>query len=300
MAEFLEWGGAAWLDAGVQDTTCWVTGAGGLIGSALMRSSARPAGWRVVGLTRGELELTDVAAVEARFRADEPQVLVHCAAMSRSPQCQAEPDLAWRWNVEVTGLLAGLFAGRRMLFLSTDLVFDGTEGGYREEAVVRPLSRYAETKVAAEGLVLRDPRHLVVRTSLNHGDSPGGDRAFNEEMERAWAQGRRLKLFVDEFRSPIPAEGTARALWDLARLEVGGILHVAGGERLSRWEIGQLLAGGRGAACPMEPGSLKEYVGPPRAPDTSLDSGRAERLLGYRLPRYGEWVRSQRTGGGNA
>jgi dTDP-4-dehydrorhamnose reductase len=101
-------------------------------------------------------------------------------------------------------------------------------------------------------------------------------------------------LFTDEFRTPIPAVCTARALLELLGQEVDGILHIAGSERLSRWEIGQALSGSfLGMDCPMEPGSLKEYVGAPRSPDTSLDCRRAQALLSFELPRYSEWLRGQ-------
>jgi dTDP-4-dehydrorhamnose reductase len=272
---------------------CWVTGAAGLIGGTLLRSPGIPPGWEAVALHRGELELTDFAAVERRFEREQPAALIHCAAMSRSPQCQAEPAKARSWNVDVTRHLAGLFGGRRMIFLSTDLVFDGQRGGYREDAGVAPLSFYAETKVEAEQWVLRDAGHLVVRTSLNHGWSATGDRGFNEEMVKAWRAGKTLKLFRDEFRSPIPAEHTARALWELLAQECCGILHLAGSQRLSRWEIGCALAAAlrsTGLLCGMEEGSLREYQGAARPPDTSLDSSRAQALLGFRIPGYAEWL----------
>ncbi len=248
----------------------------------------------LVPLRRSDLELTDFGAVEQRFGLDQPDAVIHCAAMSKSPQCQSDPAGARLWNVEVTRHLAGLFTGRRMLFLSTDLVFDGQSGGYDEKASVNPLSFYAETKVEAEQAVLRDPGQLVIRTSLNHGTSPTGDRGFNEEMALGWRAGRKFKLFTDEFRTPIPAVTTARALLELLVQQVDGILHVAGAERLSRWEIGQVLAASLpGLDCPMEPGSLKEYVGAPRSPDTSLDCRRAQSLLSFPLPRYPAWLRAQ-------
>lgn len=270
---------------------CWVTGAGGLIGGHLIRSPVIPRGWVVIALHRGLLELTDFREVERRFALEQPDAIIHCAAMSRSPQCQREPELARRWNVEVTRHLADLFAGRRMVFLSTDLVFDGKQGGYREDAAVGPLSLYAETKVEAETWVLRDPRHLVVRTSLNHGASVTGNRGFNEEMIHAWRAGQTLTLFRDEFRCPIPADFTAQALWELTAQPVGGLLHVAGSQRMSRWEIGCALASTlEDVDCRMEPGSLADYVGAPRAPDTSLDCSKAQGLLGFRLPAYGHWL----------
>lgn len=271
--------------------TCWVTGAGGLIGHALITSRWRSRDWEAVALERSALDLTDEAAVSRRFEAEQPDAVIHCAAMSRSPACQREPERAQRVNVEATRHLARLFAGRPMVFLSTDLVFDGRQAPYREDAATGPLSVYARTKADAEGLVLEDPVHLVVRTSLNHGTSPTRDRGFNEDMERAWAEGRSLSLFVDEFRCPLGAEVTARALWRLLEVGARGIVHVAGRERLSRWEIGCLLAGGDARRRALvQTASLKDFPGAPRSPDTTLDVSRAEALMGWALPRYSEWL----------
>ena len=272
--------------------TVWITGAGGLIGSYLVRSAPRFAPEaRVAALTRDRLDLTDASAVRATFRLQAPQLVIHCAALSRSPECQANPVLARKLNVEVTGLLAELAANIPLFFLSSDLVFDGRKGNYDEAARVNPLSMYAETKVAAERVMLANPKHTVIRTSLNGGTSPTGDRGFNEEMRRAWQAGQTLRLFTDEFRSPIAAEETARAIWELAARSRPGLYHVGGSERLSRWEIGQLLAARWPQLNPrIEPGSLKEYRGAPRAPDTSLNCAKVQQLLSFPLPSLTQWL----------
>ena len=229
--------------------------------------------------------------MEVKFRRQNPQLVIHCAALSRSPDCEANPTLARRINVEVTALLAKLAAEIPFVFLSTDLVFDGRAGHYEESAAANPLGVYAETKVAAEQIVLANPNHTIVRTSLNGGASPTGDRGFNEQMRRAWRAGQTLRLFTDEFRSPISAEVTAHAIWELVALNRAGLYHVAGSERLSRWQIGQLLAARWPVLNPkIEPGSLKEYAGAPRAPDTSLNCAKAQKLLSFSLPGLTEWL----------
>ena len=272
----------------------WVTGAGGLIGNYLVQTAPQFApGWAVRGLTRNQLDLADFAAVARAFRADAPALVIHCAALSKSPACQADPALAWRLNVEVTTCLAELAADIPLIFFSTDLIFDGRKGGYIETDAPNPLSVYGETKAAAEAVVLRNRRHAVVRTSLNGGVSPTGDRGFNEEMRRMFRAGQVLNLFTDEFRSPLPAVVTARAVWELAAQGVRGIYHVAGRQRLSRWEIGRLIA----ARCPelqpqLRAGSLKEYRGAPRAPDTTLDCTNAQQRLSFPLPGLAEWLTS--------
>jgi dTDP-4-dehydrorhamnose reductase len=270
----------------------WITGAGGLIGSYLVRSAPRFApDAAVAALTRDRLELTDASAVRAAFRLRHPQLIIHCAALSKSTECEANPALARKLNVEVSALLAELAADIPLFFLSTDLVFDGRTGNYDETAAVNPLSVYAETKAAAEQIILANPKHTIIRMSLNGGTSPAGDRGFNEQMRRAWQAGQTLRLFTDEFRSPIAAEVTARAIWELAARNEPGLYHVAGSERLSRWQIGQLLSARWPELKPgIEAASLKEYAGAPRAPDTSLNCAKAQKLLSFRLPGLTEWL----------
>jgi dTDP-4-dehydrorhamnose reductase len=245
----------------------------------------------VLGLTRVQLDLTDLPAVSRRFAEDRPQLVIHCAALSKSPECQADPAGAWKINMEATRALADLSAAIPLIFFSTDLIFDGQKGRYVETDSPHPLSVYADTKLAAEEIVLRNPNHSVVRTSLNGGTSPRGDRGFNEEMRRAWQAGKTLKLFIDEFRCPIPAAVTARAVWELAARGAPGLYHLAGAERLSRWQIGQLLAARWPELNPkIRKGSLREYEGPPRSPDTSLDCGKIQKLLSFPLPGLTDWL----------
>lgn len=251
--------------------------------------------WQPHGLTRQDVDLTDFAAVRRRFDAERPKLIIHCAALSKSPACQANPPLARKLNVELTQFLAELAANVPFVFFSTDLVFDGAKGAYVETDALNPLSVYADTKAAAERIVAQHSRHLIVRTSLNGGTSPTGDRGFNEELRRAWQQGRIVRLFTDEFRSPIAATETARCVWELLAAGATGLFHLAGGERLSRWRIGELLAARWPQLNPrLEPASLREYHGAPRPPDTSLNCAKAEHLLGTPLPRFGDWLAAHR------
>lgn len=250
-------------------------------------------GFDVIGLTHEDLDLTDFTAVQRQFDAEQPSLIIHCAAISKSPDCQANPQLARKVNADATAHLAGLAKRARFVFFSSDLVFDGKKGNYTESDAVNPLSVYAETKVAAEQIVLGNPIHTVVRTSLNSGASPKGTRAYNEELLAAWRRGQTVKLFHDEYRCPIPAVATARATWGLAASGAAGMFHLTGSERLSRLEIGKLLAArhpeieARFEAC-----SLKEYAGAPRAADTSLSCAKIQKLLSFPLPCLTDWLQA--------
>jgi len=268
----------------------WITGANGLIGNYLVQTVPR-FDRRVRALTRADFDLLDFAAVEREFQKDKPQLVIHCAAISTVGEAQKNPSLARRVNVAVTKLLAELAAEIQFVFFSTDLIFDGRKGNYTETDAPNPVHIYGETKVAAEEIVLKNPRHLVVRTSLNGGISRAGNRGFNEQLRRSLQTGQGMTLFTDEFRSPVPAIETARAVWELVEKNCAGIYHVAGAEKLSRWQIGELLVK-RWPEIPtkIQAGSAKDFAGAPRALDTSLNIAKVQKVLSAPLPGMGEWL----------
>jgi dTDP-4-dehydrorhamnose reductase len=271
----------------------WITGSNGLIGNYLVQTAPQYAPqWHLRALTRGDFDLLDFAAVEREFRRDRPQLIIHCAAVTQVNEAQKDPELARRINVELTRFLAELAAEAAFIFFSTDLVFDGRKGNYAETDAPNPLHVYGETKAAAEQAVLKNPRHLVIRTSLNGGISRAGNRAFNEQFRRSLREaGSGMTLFTDEFRCPIPAVETARAVWDLAGKSAAGLYHVAGAEKMSRLQIGRLLVPRwPEVTAEIKSGSAREFPGPARALDTSLDISKVQKVLARPLPGLGEWL----------
>ncbi len=270
----------------------WVTGSQGLIGNTICLVGARDfAEFDFVPMPRDRLELTSPGSIRSAFRAVPPAGVIHCAAISQSPVCQSSPALAEQVNTEATKCLHELAEEVPFIFFSTDLVFDGRKGDYKEEDSPNPLGVYADTKARAEAYVLRNPHHTVVRTSLNAGISPSGNRSFVEEIRRALLQGKTLRLFTDEFRCPIPVEATALAVLSLLRQGSGGIFHVAGADRLSRYEIGVHTARMLGVdASRIVPGTRKDYQGEPRPEDTSLNCSKLEQFLGTPTPSFTAWV----------
>jgi dTDP-4-dehydrorhamnose reductase len=258
--------------AGENKPLAWITGANGLIGNYLVQTAPQYVPrWRVRALTREQFDLLDFAAVRREFQKEKPQLIIHCAAITSVAEAQKNPDLARRVNVEATKLLAELAAEIPFVLFSTDLIFDGRKGNYAETDPANPLHIYGETKVAAEEVVLKNPRHLVTRTSINYGASRAGSRSFNEQLR--------------------PAVETARAVWELAEKGCAGIFHVAGVEKLSRWQIGQLLVKRwPEIKTKIESGSAKDFPGAPRALDTSLDISKVQKILSAPLPGLTEWL----------
>ena len=270
-----------------------LTGASGQLGGYLLREIAKD-GAPVVAWSRSrsgplfgvELQPVDLTAtdkVAEAFRRAAPTTVIHAGAMTGVGECRRDPERAHRVNTHGTAFLADLAeqAGARFLFVSTDLVFDGEKGCYREEDKPAPLSIYGRTKLAAEAAVLAVPRGIVLRVSLLFGPSIVGRSYFFDEQVAALRLGRPLNLFRDEWRTPLSLATAARAVLATVRSDIVGLLHLGGPERISRLEMGRRLATYLGvdpsviAAVPRSSAPATE----PRPRDTSLDSSRWRELF---------------------
>lgn len=273
-----------------------ITGASGQLGGYLLRELAGK-GLAVVawsGSRRGDLfgfplrpvDLADPKIVEREFSLASPTHVIHAGAVTRLADAHRDPEWADRVNHGGTTTLtnAASARGAGLFFISTDLVFDGCQGDYREDDPANPLSMYGRTKAAAEKAVLRYGLHTVVRVSLLFGPTVIGRQSFFDEQVAALRQGRRVSLFEDEWRTPLSYQTAARSLLALVAQDRppvgaangGGIIHLGGPERLSRVEMGGRLADHLGCnRSAIMPATRESASGPePRPRDTSLDCSR--------------------------
>ena len=178
-------------------------------------------------------------------------------------------DDEWSTNVEGSECVARALAGMRLIHLSTDLVFDGSRGRYREGDPTGPVNSYGRSKAEAElRVAAAHPAATIARTSLLYGGPEPGPQ------ERLAREGS--TFYVDEIRSPVRVGDLADALVELLPLEVPGPLHLGGEDDLSRFDFAVALG-----ADPER--SERAYTTPERAPDVSLDSSRARAMLRTRL-----------------
>ncbi len=175
----------------------------------------------------------------------------------------------WSTNVDGAAAVASAAAGRRLVHVSSDLVFDGRRGRYTEDDGPAPVSAYGRSKVEAERRVAElAPGATIVRTSLIYGGPEPGPQ------ERLAREGTRF--FVDEIRSPVQVGDLADAILELLTIDRAGVLHLGGADDISRYDFALLLGA--------DPGSIERaHTTPDRASDVSLDSSRAARLLAIRL-----------------
>jgi dTDP-4-dehydrorhamnose reductase len=191
--------------------------------------------------------------------------------------CEEEPERAGRCNTEASIEIARV-AGRLgipLVFVSTDQVFDGAGGWYAESAETSPVNTYGHTKADAERLILQEcPTAVVVRLALVIGSSTSARPSGSDQVLRALATGIPPSLFTDEFRTPIHVVDAARIIADLALVhDRPRILHLAGPDRVSRYELGQYLARAAGLdASAIRTGTRSDVKATPRPADVSLDT----------------------------
>lgn len=273
-----------------------ITGASGHLGRRLVQAASL-AGHEVFAWTsphRGSLlgnskahytpvELTIPEQVAEAFWQARPMAIIHAAALSTIADCYRDPVRAFRINAEATRQLVGLcVAGvSRLIYVSTDLVFDGKLGQYREDSFTKPLSIYGKSKLDGERAVLHHPGHLVARVSWLVGRGPADRPTFLDQMIASLQQRQPISLFTDEYRSPLGIDAVAQALISLASRDVSGVLHLGGPERLSRYDMGCILAKllevDSGLVTPALQCSIKTPE--PRPSDVSLNSNRWRHLM---------------------
>src|SRR5262249_2317853 len=135
---------------------------------------------------------------------------------------------------------------RRLLFTSSDLVFDGSKSWYREDDPAEPVLEYGRTKRSAEPAVLAVPRGLVARLSLPFGPPRFRRPRFFDRTLVPLGQGEPQSFFEDEFRTPVDYLTAATILTRLVESGATGIIHVGGPERLSRFDLMRQVAIARG------------------------------------------------------
>ena len=175
----------------------------------------------------------------------KPTVVIHTAAISNLDDCEKDHKLAQRINVEATETIANWSKknNAKFIFTSSDMVFDGKRGNYREDDFVNPLSFYGQTKVQCEQKISQmNFNSVIVRVALTYGFGISKQNTFFEKMISSIKNKESVSLFCDQFRTPILVNNLAEAILELAENEFFGILNLSGGDRMSRWDFGLLAS----------------------------------------------------------
>lgn len=285
------------IAAHTQRPTLWITGISGFLGWHLAQVAAPH--WHIYGTyhrqslqlpaglagTTAALDLRNFDAVTAALETCQPAAVIHTAALSKPNACQQQPEASYAINVTATEHLARCCAaaGIPLVFTSSNVVFNGQSPPYREADSTRPVNLYGKQKAEAEQRLLdAHPRAVVCRLPLMFGPATPTASSFLQNFLAKLRSGQRLNLFTDEYRMPAHARAIAAGLLLALRHPGLGLLHLAGADRLSRYDMGQLLVNiWQITTANIHPCRQADVPMPaPRPPDLSMDTAKAQRL-GY-------------------
>lgn len=230
-----------------------VTGAAGLLGQHLVKELLIKSNILAIDKSENPFEetadfrylqadLLEWQNIESELQTFTPDIIFNCAAYTDVDGCEANKSLADKLNV---GLVANLisFSSGKIIHYSTDYVFDGQNGPYGESDPVNPLGYYGKTKLQSEEVLKKSNRpYLIIRSNVLYGRAKNVRPNFITWLIDRLKENEKAQLVTDQFNNPISAGNLAAASIEAAESDISGILHIAGPDYFSRYDIGKIVA----------------------------------------------------------
>lgn len=269
----------------------FITGASGLFGSRLAELAFSRGNEVYSGYLHNEpaagtavrFDLLDKEGISDSISQLKPDVIVHSAALTDVDRCERERDLAFKINVEGTRSVADAAqkAGSFLIYISTDYVFDGERGMYRESEKTNPLSYYGLTKMLAEQYC----QGCIARTCVIYGNRPASGKVnFALWLLDSLRAGKEVRAVLDQFITPTLNTNLAAMVLEAAERRLLGVYHLAGATRISRYDYARKLAQAFELDCSLIlPSEMKDLNWTAKRPkDSSLDTTKAREMLANR------------------
>ena len=267
-----------------------VTGASGLLGCKLVKALSE--GYEVIpthnthpihpGSVR--MDIVDGDEVARVLSEVKPKLVVHTAAETNVDKCETSRELAWSINAEGTRNVAEACGkkGVKLVYVSTDYVFDGEKGLYREEDEAKPVNYYGVTKLKGEEFVREFCEDFIIaRTSVLYGWHSSRVN-FATWVIDSLRNGKRISVVEDHYNSPTLADDLAEIILRIVGMDLAGAYHVAGSERISRYDfamkIAEVFGFDRSLITPVRMKDLRVWIAQ-RPRDSSLSVDKAKREL---------------------
>ena len=235
-----------------------------------------------------QMDITNPSQVSAIFQEYLPSAVIHTAAITNVDYCESNISECKEVNVAATNILfhAAQSINAQLIALSTDFVFDGVRGNYKETDAPNPLSVYARSKLAAEQLlqVSNYKNWAIVRTIIVFGEGSNLSRSnIVLWAKEALSSGKELNIIDDQFRAPTWADDLAWACIRIAMMKKKGMFHISGPETFSIYDLVLRVA----KSCGLETESLNKTTSESlnqaakRPPKTGFDLTKARKEIGY-------------------
>jgi len=288
-----------------------VTGANGLLGQTLImqllekkykvtgtgRGPTRLVAAALEGYTYMDIDITDGPAISGFIVEEKPDLIVHAAAMTQVDQCELNKQECYNVNVTATRFIidAAKIVGAKLVYVSTDFVFDGRGGPYSEEDVPAPVNYYGSTKLVAEHAVMESGLHwAIARTILVYGTSPSAGRVNIVGWVKAkLEQSLPINMVTDQVRTPTFVKDLARGIVLIIEKDATGIYHLSGEEQMTPYEMAVETARFFGLDTSLVKESASPDIRQPaiRPPKTGFNIGKAKKELGFRPVSFSEGLR---------
>jgi dTDP-4-dehydrorhamnose reductase len=278
-----------------------VTGSNGLLGQKLVHKLAQDPEVDLIAISRGvnrckvkenyqyfPVDITDKPALKQLIEWLQPSVIINTAALTNVDACETERDACWKVNVTAVETLAKLSRKHNvhLIHLSTDFVFDGKNGPYKEDDKPNPLSYYGHSKWESEKVIeqINPENWSILRTIIVYGVIDDASRSnLILWAKNALTKGDPIKVVDDQFRAPTLAEDLADACIQTAKRKAKGYFHISGPETFSVLEIVKQVADfyqlDKSKITPVKSSTLGQPAA--RPPRTGFDISKARNILGY-------------------
>jgi dTDP-4-dehydrorhamnose reductase len=229
-------------------------------------------------------DITDREVIRRLFQELKPKIVIHTASETNVDRCETERDRAWKINVMGTQNIAdaALKTGAKLIYISTDYVFDGETSLYGEDDAPNPVDFYGLTKLEGERQALRRCKSMaVLRTSVLYGRHPT-KQDFATWVITKLNQRQEITVVDDHFNTPTLAENLAQMVLEVAARDLQGVFHTSGCERISRYEFARKIADAFSLDStlikPIMMSELKAWIAK-RPKDSSLNTAKIQKEL---------------------
>jgi dTDP-4-dehydrorhamnose reductase len=266
----------------------FITGGSGLLGSKVAEIAQARGDEVFSGYAHNQPEygravkfdLLDEMSISELIGKIKPEVIIHSAALTDVDRCESEKELAYQMNVEGTRAIATAAenAGSFLIYISTDYVFDGNRGMYREDDSTNPVSYYGYSKLLGEKFC----RGCIARTCVIYGSRPASGKVnFALWLLNSLKSGKPVRVVTDQFITPTLNTNLAKMVLEAADRRLSGVYHLAGATRISRYDYALELAGVFDLKADLiQPSRMDDLKWAARRPkDSSLDTSKARGAL---------------------
>ncbi len=234
-----------------------------------------------------KFDVSNKDLVEEAFKKVKPDVVVHAATLTDVDKCELNKELAWKVNVEGTKNIveAAKNSGSFIIYISTDYVFNGEKGNYKESDEPAPINYYGLTKLKAEELVKTLETYFIGRPSVIYGSTPAAGKVnFALWLIETLRKGERVKIITDQWNTPTLNTNLAEMTLEVVERKLAGTFHLCGATRVSRFEFAELIAEVFELDKSLiDPVLSSKFTWPAKRPrDSSLDTSKAQHTLQYK------------------